>query len=430
MTKPATPPGETDDRALPGGRIGRFARMATVGMRTGASLLLSRDGASAAKHAAEVFGTLRGLAAKVGQMASYVDGVVPEAHRDAYETAMKSLRAASPTSTSADIRALVEQDLGGSIETLFATWDERPIASASIGQVHHATLHDGTEVAVKVQHTGIARAIESDLSNAGILESVVGVAGGRRFDSRGMLEVIRTRFREELDYTLEASRQRAFAAVHEGDARVVIPRVIDDRCGPHVLTTTFVRGASFDDAIAASETQRRAWATTLWHFVFKGNLVAGMFNADPHPGNYLFQDEGRIAFLDFGCVQPVPAHRIPIARALHRAALDHDDAGFRAAAAALTDAKPGPLEELTYKFVRLCFEPLFASPYRITRSYAGGLVGAMHDMGMAARSMRDEHVFSMPPEMLFMNRLNFGFYSVLARLDVEVDYAEIERAFV
>ncbi|MEI8258839.1 MAG: AarF/UbiB family protein, partial [Deltaproteobacteria bacterium] len=277
---------------------------------------------------------------------------------------------------------------------------------------------------------GIARAIESDLSNAGILESVVGVAGGRRFDSRGMLEVIRERFREELNYTLEAERQRAFAAVHHGNPRVMIPRVIDDRSGPHVLTSTFVRGASFDEALDASPEERRAWAVTLWHFVFKGTLVAGMFNADPHPGNYLFQGDGRIAFLDFGCVQAVPPHRLPIARALHRAAIDHDDAGFRAPSAALTDARPGPLEELSHGFMRQCFAPLCTSPYRITRPYAAGLVEAMREMGMTARTMHDDHVFSMPPEMLFMNRLQFGFYSVLARLDVEVDYAEIERTFV
>ena len=399
-------------------------------MRTGASLLISRDGSSAARHAADVLGTLRGVAAKVGQMASYVDGVVPEAHRDAYESAMKSLRAAAPTSSIADIRATVERDLGAPIERLFATWEDRPIASASIGQVHRATLHDGTEVAVKVQHHGIVKAIESDLANAGVLESLVGVAGGRRFNSAGMLAEIRQRFREELNYTLEAERQRAFLALHAGDSRIEIPRIIDDRSSRHVLTSTFVRGLNFDEACVASVEEREAWATTLWHFVFKGNLVAGMFNADPHPGNYLFQPDGRVAFLDFGCVQPILPDRLPIARAAHRAALDNNGTAFRAAIASLTDAKPGPLEELSHAFVRRCFEPLFSAPFRITRPYAASLVTGMSEMAIAARGMKDEHVFTMPAEMLFMNRLQFGFYSVLARFDVQVDYAAIERNFV
>ncbi len=393
-------------------------------------MLLSRDGDAAAKHAAQVFGTLRGVAAKVGQMASYVDGVIPETHRDAYEAAMKGLRAAAPTSSSADIRKQVERDLGAPIESLFATWDEVPIASASIGQVHRATLADGSEVAVKVQHPGIVRAIESDLANAGVLETFVSFGGGKRFNSAGMLAEIQARFREELDYKLEAERQTAFAQLHADDSRIVVPEIIADRSSTHVMTSRFVRGMNFDEACLRSEAEKQAWAETLWHFVFKGNLVGGMFNADPHPGNFMFQPDGRVAFLDFGCVQVIPVERRGIAKQMHRAAIERDEARFRTAMARLVEAKPGPLEELSYKFVRACFEPLFASPYRITRTYAGSLVGAMRDMSMAARTMKAEHVFAMPPDMLFMNRLQFGFYSVLARFDVSVDYAAIERPFV
>src|SRR3954464_15559526 len=101
----------SSDRKVPEGRLSRLARLATVGVRTGAGLLLDRDGTNAAKQAADVLGTLRGLAAKVGQMASYVDGVIPEEHRAAYEGAMSKLRAQAPTSTPAAIRASVEEEL-------------------------------------------------------------------------------------------------------------------------------------------------------------------------------------------------------------------------------------------------------------------------------------------------------------------------------
>ena len=97
---------------------------------------------------------------------------------------------------------------------------------------------------------------------------------------------------------------------------------------------------------------------------------------------------------------------------------------------ALVGARPGRLEDLARSYTRLCFEPLFASPYRITRSYAASLVDEMKAMALAARKLPDEEVFAMPAEMLFMNRLQFGFYSVLARLDVEVDYAAVEDAFL
>ncbi|MEO6600223.1 MAG: AarF/UbiB family protein, partial [Polyangiaceae bacterium] len=168
-----------DDRKIPEGRVGRFVRLAGLGARTSASLLFSKGGENAAERAAEVLGTLRGVAAKVGQMASYVDGIVPEGQREAYETALRKLREQAPTSTSADIRALVERELGAPIDQLFRDWEDQPVASASIGQVHRARLTDGRVVAVKVQHTGIARAMESDLENVGMLESVIGTFVGK-----------------------------------------------------------------------------------------------------------------------------------------------------------------------------------------------------------------------------------------------------------
>ena len=135
--------------------MGRFVRLAGLGARTSASLLFSKGGEGAAERAAEVLGTLRGIAAKVGQIASYVDGVVPEGQREAYETALKKLREQAPTSSSAEVRALVESELCAPISQLFEDWEDEPVASASIGQVHRARLVDGRVVAVKVQHSGI-----------------------------------------------------------------------------------------------------------------------------------------------------------------------------------------------------------------------------------------------------------------------------------
>jgi predicted unusual protein kinase regulating ubiquinone biosynthesis (AarF/ABC1/UbiB family) len=417
------------EKKLPAGRLGRVARLAALGVRTGAGVVFGRDDGAAAQTA-EVLGTLRGLAAKVGQMASYVDGLVPENKRDVFEASLKVLRSQAPRSSPQAIRALVEEELAAPIDQLFAEWHDEPMASASIGQVHKARLHDGLEVAVKVQHPGIRKAVESDLANAGILESLAAMGGARRFDSKTHLDVIRTRFREELDYALEAERLSAFARLHEGDPKIHVPRLVAERSSKSVLTAELVRGAELEDVANLTEPERRAYAETLWRYVFKGNLVGGMFNADPHPGNYLFQEDGRIAFLDYGCVQVIPERRRPMARALHRAAIQKDEGEFARCVSLLLDTKPGRLEELSRAYSRRAFEPLFTTPYRITRGYAASLVDGMRDMAVTARKLPDDEVFGMPPEMLFMNRLQFGFYSVLARLDVEVDYAAVERGFL
>ena len=418
------------ERKIPEGRVGRLARMAALGVRTGAGMLMDRDGSSGAKRAADVLGTLRGLAAKVGQMASYVDGIVPEGQRDAYEASMRVLRAQAPRSSPSAIRALVEEELGGPIDTLFATFVDEPLASASIGQVHRATLPDGRAVAVKVQHPGIARAVESDLANASIIEGLAGTLAGKRFDSRSMLDVIKKRFREELDYGMEGANIGHFTRVHAGDPRIRIPAFVETHSRRRVLTTELAEGIDFDEACAAPEKERIEWARTMWRFVFKGNLIGGRFNADPHPGNYIFQPDGGVAFLDYGCVQEISEPKRLMAHAVHWAALDRDEARFARAVSTLVDAKPGGLEDMAVDYTRRCFRPLFESPYRVTKTYAASLVEKMKDMGMAARKVKDEEFFTMPADMVFINRLQFGFYSVLARLDVEVDYAAVERGFL
>ncbi|HTN88366.1 MAG TPA: AarF/ABC1/UbiB kinase family protein [Sorangium sp.] len=427
---PAAP--MTTEKKVPEGRLNRFVRLAGLGARAGAAHLLSRRGdaaAEAAAHVAEVLGTMRGLAAKVGQMASYVDGFVPEPQREAYEAALRSLRAAAPTSSPAAIRAVVEEDLGATIGELFAAWDDAPFASASIGQVHRAALADGREVAVKVQHPGIDRAMASDLENAGVVQAMVGAVAPRELDSKRVLEEVRARFLEELDYGLEAERQRYFTGVHRGDPAIHIPEVIEERSSRRVLTAELARGATLEEAATRDERTRRAYAEALWRFVFKGNLVGGMFNADPHPGNYLFHPDGRVTFLDFGCVEPLDGARLEHGRAMHVAALRRDEAAFARHAALILGTRGGRFEELSLAYSRRCFEPLFGAPFRVSRAYVASLVEGVKAIKEQIL-VKDSGFVQLPPGMLFMNRLQFGFYSVLARLDVEADYAAVEGAFL
>ena len=393
-------------------------------------MLLKKPDQGGAEKAAAVLGNLRGLAAKVGQMASYVDGVVPEAQREIYESTLKKLQSQTLRSSAKDVRATIEADLGAPPEEIFQTFTDEPFASASIGQVHRAITKDGTAVAVKVQHAHIQEAVESDLSNASLLQNFGSLTMGTRVELDKMLEVMKARFREELDYEHEAEQMRFFSELHADDAQIRLPKIYPEASGKHVLTTEFVSGSTFDEACAASESERRQWAETLWRFVFKGNLVGCRFNADPHPGNYIFHPSGQVTFLDFGCVQKIAEENHVRAVEVHVAAMRKDESAFREGCRAMFSSKPGALEDAAIAYTRKCFEPLFGSPYRITRGYSAELVTGMKALAKMVRSVPEEEFFTMPSNMLFMNRLQFGFYSVLARLDVEVDYVEVERAFM
>jgi predicted unusual protein kinase regulating ubiquinone biosynthesis (AarF/ABC1/UbiB family) len=417
------------DSSVPKGRLRRLARLARLGTETGASILLSRDPAAAAEHAAEALGALRGLATKVGQMASYVDGLVPESHEAVFEEALKELRNGAPRSPSGEIRRVVEAELGAPIEALFDAWEDEPFASASIGQVHAARLGDGRRVAVKVQHPGIEQAVEGDLANGQALARLVGAVAPDAFEAERVYAEVANRFRDELDYRREAGYQRRFAALFAEDPRVVIPAVIDERSSQRVLTSVFEPGDEFEVAMLYPEPERRAAAELLWRFVYRSILVGGVFNADPHPGNTLFRRDGTIVFLDFGCVQELTRHVHVECHAAHAAAVAHDETGFARHAARIIGASGGPYEAAFVAYLRRCVEPVFASPFRITRPYARGLVTGLQELKKRAFDRHSGFV-PLPESTVLLNRLQVGFFSVLARLDVEADYAKVEREFL
>jgi predicted unusual protein kinase regulating ubiquinone biosynthesis (AarF/ABC1/UbiB family) len=414
----------TDDgKKVPEGRLARAMKLGFGGAKTGARLLFGGHKGAAAQ-AADMLGNLRGLAAKVGQIASYVDGIIPEEHRAVFDVALGALRNAAPVSPPAAIRALVIAELGRPPEEIFARFDITPFASASIGQVHRATTHAGEDVAVKIQHPDIELAVRADLDNAKLMESMIGFST-RRIGSKEALAEIRERFLEELDYALEAKRQAQFAALFANEPKIRIPKVLTALSSKRVLTSEFVTGMTLDEAVTRSEAERVAHCETLWRFVFSGNLIGGMFNADPHPGNYLFGTAGVVTFLDFGCVQPLPADHVAKARQLHRDAIARDESAFVTSVRALLHTVPGVYEDWAIAYSRACFAPMFAAPFTIDRAYSTSLVTRMVELRRIL-PRKDTGYVPLRPGMLFMNRLQFGFYSVLARFAVAVDYAAVE----
>ena len=419
----------SDSKKIPTGRLGRLARLAKSGASAGLGLL-RQDTTSSAQSAAETLGQMRALAAKMGQMAAYVDGAVPERHRQAYEESMKTLLDATPASDPEAIRSRFIEQLGAPPEDLFERWDPEPIASASIGQVHRARTKQGLEVAVKVQHPGVEDALEQDLKNAKLLEGMMSVMGMRKFDSKRMLEELKARFREELDYALEARRQKAFGRFFAQDEHIDIPEVVDELSSARVLTTRFAQGHDFERACQAPETTRSRYCINLWRFAYKATLIGRMFNADPHPGNYRFHEDGSVTFLDFGCVQTASMQRAQRALQVHRAAVQRDEAAFEDAARVLMQLDGGQWERLALEYMRHCFEPQFGRDFRLTRDYATSVLEHLREITLQTRAAKDDHFVPLQEGMLFINRMQFGFYSILGKLDAPVNYNEVERAYV
>ena len=271
-------------------------------------------------------GQMKGAAMKLGQVLSTVDfDMVPEGEREAFKERLAALRDAAPQVPFDGMRKVLLDDLGGSIDEHFSAFDPEPIAAASIGQVYRATLHDGRDVAVKVQYPGVAEAVETDLRNANLLLPLMKrLAPG--LDAKAIMAELRDRIGEELDYELEAQNHRRIARAFRGHPYILVPEVVTSMSTRRVLITEYVEGRGFGAVKLLPEAERDRFAEICFRFFYgllrRERVAAG----DPHPGNYLLCDDGRVCFLDFGLVRRMDADHLDGERALAHAVV-HGDAG-------------------------------------------------------------------------------------------------------
>jgi predicted unusual protein kinase regulating ubiquinone biosynthesis (AarF/ABC1/UbiB family) len=286
---------------------------------------MARRQLDTAKQIVAVLGTMKGAAMKLGQVMSFLDvGLVAEEHREEFQRELAKLRDAAPTVSFKQMRRVIEDDLEEPISEVFSAFDEEPIAAASIGQVYRATLRDdGREVAVKVQYPGVASAVRADLQN---LEMIMRVLKRMTpgMDVKAIAEEIRERIVEELDYELEAQNQRSIARIFRGHPFIVVPDVVSSLSREHVLVSEFVRGARFEELKGRPQAERDRIGEIVFRF-FLGCLYRHrQFSGDPHPGNFLLQDDGRIAFLDFGLFKRMDPAAVDLELAAQRAVVERD----------------------------------------------------------------------------------------------------------
>jgi len=287
----------------------------------------------AARVLATSAGRLKGGLAKVAQLAAYDPGATFGGRAGATAAAravLAGLWDQAPAMSGDAIAAVVEADLGRPPRALFATWDPAPLAAASLGQVHAATLDDGTAVVVKVQYPGVAEALRADLEDAAFVRKLAGSEIGGSLDEASLV-ALGAAVRGELDYLAEARALGRFAVAWDGHPALRFPRVIADRTSPRVLTMTRARGHTVLEAAASGSPEvRRHAAMAIFGFAWGSPLAHGLLNADPNPGNFLIDErpDGGVDVwcLDFGCAVELPDAVRDADREIFWGLLDDDSA--------------------------------------------------------------------------------------------------------
>ncbi len=326
---------------IPTSRIARTARVSSLAAGQAARQLgthaanltrsepgkeaaLERRHLEAAEQIVTALGTMKGAAMKLGQTMSFLDvGLIPEEYREEFQRKLGALRDAAPKVRFDDMRKVIESELDGPLKETFATFDPEPVAAASIGQVYRATLHDGRDVAVKVQYPGVGAAVRADMQNLGIiLRLMKRIAPG--LDVKGTAEEIRERIVEELDYELEAHNQRSLARIFKSHPFIVVPDVVTSLSRERVLVTDYVHGDNFDTLKHADQATRDRAGEIVFRFYFGCMYRHRQFSGDPHPGNFLMLPDVRMAFLDFGLFKVMPQALIDLELETQRAGHEGD----------------------------------------------------------------------------------------------------------
>jgi predicted unusual protein kinase regulating ubiquinone biosynthesis (AarF/ABC1/UbiB family) len=381
--------------------------------------------ARTAERYAELLGQSKGVLMKAGQMLSFTSAgpVVPAELQSIYQTTLSRLRSDAPPMARTLARSTLEGELGRPAKSVFAEFDWIPLAAASVGQVHAARLHDGRAVAVKIQYPGVADAIAADLENTELLATFLSLTVGGlsprklRLDFRGMAGEMHARIAEEVDYRLEAANQAEFADRYRGHPFIHVPDVIDELCTGRVLTQELVRGLSWDEALIAGQEQRDRWAEAIHRFAYGSYGRFCMFNADPHPGNYLFHEDGSVSFLDFGCVKRLRREQVEIMDAVVAACLHHDVLGtWRASVEAGFWRSSDPVTpEEAFRYWRDDWAMIWAEQrFAVTPEYVDRWVERKFSpAGPSANALR---YITIPPEYTLIGRLETGLAAVVAQL--------------
>ena len=258
----------------------------------------------AANQLFNVLGELKGGAMKVGQALSVLEAAIPEEFGEPYREALTKLQKDAPPLSAEKVHRVLDGQLGTKWRARFTSFDDEPVASASIGQVHKGVWSDGREVAVKIQYPGADEALRADLKTMRRMTTVLRqLAPGA--DVQAVVDELIERTEMELDYRLEADNQRAFAKAYEGHPHFFVPHVVGS--APKVMVSEWTEGKSMAEIIRkGTPDERDLCGTRLFELTFDAPARVGMMHGDAHPGNFMMMADGRMTVIDFGAVAPLP----------------------------------------------------------------------------------------------------------------------------
>jgi predicted unusual protein kinase regulating ubiquinone biosynthesis (AarF/ABC1/UbiB family) len=365
---------------------------------------------------ARELGDMKGAMMKFGQLLSFIMEALPDDAQRALSTLQSDAKPMAPELAA----KMVTDELGQPPERIFLDWQATPIAAASVGQVHRAVTRDGREVAVKVQYPGIAESIDTDLDNTEALYRLGTAFVLKGLDAKGLVDELRSRMREELDYEREAANQIEFNTRFAGHPFVSIPAVDPATSTKRVLTSEWVDGLSWAEfESTASRAARQRAGESIWRFAQYAVHRIGAFNGDPHPGNYRFSSGGDVTFLDFGLVKRwTPDEWRQLAPSLDAIVVHRDpellvqvmeEIGFLRAGHRLE-----PQE--VYDYVSTPYTPYLTDSFTFTREFVRDAMTTIIDInGPHAKVI--QHL-NMPPSFVILDRVVWGVSAILGKLEV------------
>jgi predicted unusual protein kinase regulating ubiquinone biosynthesis (AarF/ABC1/UbiB family) len=402
---------------LPAGLAGRTAL--GLGKRIGgrpAEIVAQEIQQRTAEQIFRVLGELKGGALKLGQALSIFEAALPPEIAGPYRATLTKLQEAAPPLPASTVHKVLVADLGADWRDSFAEFDDTPAAAASIGQVHRARWRDGRPVAVKIQYPGAGKALISDFTQLSRLGRLFGVLMPG-LDVRPLLDELRKRVAEELDYRLEAASQEAFANAYADDPEFYVPHVV--AATDHVLVSEWMDGTPLSKVIAAgSPEDRNRVGILLVRFLFSGPARAGLLHADPHPGNFRLLDDGRLGVLDFGAVDRLPDGFPRFFGKLLR--LMHEDRDIETVEhelrvhGFLREDVTVDLEAL-HAYLAPLAEPSRVESFAFSREWLRAEASRVTDMRSAAIGRR----LNLPPSYVLIHRVSTAGIGVLCQLGCE-----------